>query len=618
MISRMNAALVGIALASAAFLAAAAPQPAETAGEDVLDAVDAAHAAAGEALWSTNCSACHDVPEMRAPALAAIKEMSRAQLRFTLTDGKMKAQAAHLSDDERQTLIEWLTPGQKEGFMLEAAARCETTDIDATNVDTARWGGNQSGTHHYAGSTVTKDNVGALEVAWVVGMPETSDMRSQPIVTGDTVFTAAPSGHLFALDRETGCVKWHRNMETQIRASLTLGSLLGAPVIYMQDGNVTVYALDAYTGDTIWSVDAAPQPGVWGTGAVVQAGDMLIVPVSASAVAAAMDPSHECCRTNGAVVGLDAASGEIKWTTPMTEKATPRGKSSVGTQLWGPSGVPVWVTPSVDEKNGRVYIGTGENTSIPATDTSDSLMALDIATGKILWKYQATEQDLFNMACGARNGPNCPINPAGPDWDFGGGVSFATLPDGREVVVGGQKSGVVHVVDAATGELIWKTRVGAGSALGGIHWGVAVSDGKVFAPVADPRWPRPDYDPTPGLFALDLAKGEKLWEYRQDDNCIGANCPRTSLSSAVAVNDELVFASGLDGMVRAFDKEDGRVLWEYATAKDYGTIHGTPTKGGAIDNGGVVLAGDMVLIPSGYSLFGQLPGNALIALRVKE
>jgi polyvinyl alcohol dehydrogenase (cytochrome) len=123
-------------------------------------------------------------------------------------------------------------------------------------------------------------------------------------------------------------------------------------------------------------------------------------------------------------------------------------------------------------------------------------VAIDMDTGQIIWSYQGTSGDAFNMPCGWRRGPSCP-KENGPDFDFGASPAIATLSNGRDVIVAGQKSGDVHCLDADTGTLIWRTKVGQGSALGGVHWGIAIAKTRVIVPVADPGFARDNYQPTP-------------------------------------------------------------------------------------------------------------------------
>jgi polyvinyl alcohol dehydrogenase (cytochrome) len=331
-------------------------------------------------------------------------------------------------------------------------------------------------------------------------------------------------------------------------------------------------------------------------------------------------------------MALDADTGERIWTTHMAEPAEPQGVTSVGTRTWGPSGVPVWSTPTVDPARGLVYVGTGQNASRPATEYSDAVVALDLETGDVAWHRQTIAGDAYNQACDAQPaGPNCPT-PRGPDHDIGAAVVLTLDAAGNDRLIVGQKSGGVFALDPDDeGRIVWRRQVGAGSALGGIHWGLAVSDGVVFAPTADPPFPIPNYQPAPGLYAIDAEDGELLWESPAERGCetdmfayFGREAfyPDCSfyfgLSSAPLVVNDLVFAPALDGKVRAYSTRDGTVLWETETARAFETVNGVDAHGGSIDVAGVQVAGDMLYVQSGYAQFGQLPGNVLLGFELPE
>lgn len=588
----------------------------------------------GEKVYAERCATCHDKAEaMRAPSFSALQNTSPPQLKYALTQGKMKQQSVGLDDTDIAFLIQYLSPGGTAGYEAPEEAKCASADISFNEIPVSHWGGDPDGARHYGAdktSLTLADAKDGLELAWAFGFPESTSARSAPIITDDTMFVAANSGHIFALDRETGCIKWHQYYETNLRGPLTYGTVNDAPALFFLDVSVAVHALDAKTGELLWKKKTAISDMNMGTGGPAVSGNQLFVPLSAIDVGAAMNPEYECCKGHGAVVALNTDTGETLWTTHMTEDPVPTTLSSVGTQLYGPSGAPVWSTPAVDAKNGRIYIGTGENTSAPATGTSDAMMALDMKTGEILWTFQATANDMYNMSCSPfrGSGPNCP-EPAGPDYDFGGGLSFAALADGREVVVGGQKSGDVHVVDAATGENLWTTKISSGSALGGIHWGLTVSDGRVYAPASDPAFP--GYDAKPGLTSLDLETGEVLWAHRAERDCEMSFADRgkeTSpwpecvfaygYSAAPASTDEFVTLGALDGKLKIFDAETGEVVWMYDTKREFVTLNGVSAHGGAIDSVAPVLAGNMLYTQSGYSAFSQMPGNVLLAFRPKS
>jgi outer membrane protein assembly factor BamB len=279
----------------------------------------------------------------------------------------------------------------------------------------------------------------------------------------------------------------------------------------------------------------------------------------------------------------------------------------------------------VDAARGVLYVTTGDNYSYPATATSDAVMALDLKTGRVVWTQQTTPNDVYNSACGGR-GANCPPNN-GPDFDFGSSALLVKTAGGRDVLVAGQKSGVVYGLDPADrGRILWQTRVGAGGTNGGVQWGMA-SDGRyAFAAVSDVgRQPggiggaaglgSAPLHPTQGggLTALNVLDGAKVWV------APGTPCapPRNGCSpaqpAAVTAIPGVVFSGAMDGHLRAFSTTDGKLLWDVDTAKPYTTTNGVPGSGGSLDGAGPVVAGGMLFVNSGYPRFGGMPGNVLLA-----
>lgn len=631
----LSALISGCAKREAAGAAAPdAPAVAQQNHPGATPGASAVEPASGQQLYADICASCHDAPDtVRTPSFAGLKTMSPGQISFALKSGKMKAQAEGLGREEIAALVEFLAGAGRDEEIPESA-RCEGARITLTDAPVPGWGLNPSNTRRASPdqTRITRDTVASLEVAWTFGVPGVSEVRSQPVITTDTVFLATMAGDVFALGRDNGCVKWRAELGDPFRAPMALGRSDGEPTLLIANARSIVFALDPMTGATRWTSNAALFPESMSTSGIVQHNDLLVTPLSSMDVAAAMNPEHECCKSHGAVTALAAKTGERRWVAHMTENAKPTGTSSVGTQLWGPSGAPVWTTPAIDAANGRIYIGTGENTSMPATDTSDAIMALDLDTGDRLWTYQATREDTFNMACSpiGKDGPNCP-KKEGPDYDFGGAVVFAADSQGRELVIGGQKSGVVHAVDARDGSLVWKTQVSSGSALGGVHWGLSVANGRVFAPSNDPPFPIPGYKARPGMAALDLDTGAILWRRDAKRGCRTNFLKHRSndepwpdcsffygFSAAPTSTDDLVFAAALDGRLFAFDAVDGETRWTYDTKRPFETVNGVAAHGGAIDNAGVQLADDMLFVQSGYSLFGQMPGNVLIAFRMRS
>jgi polyvinyl alcohol dehydrogenase (cytochrome) len=285
----------------------------------------------------------------------------------------------------------------------------------------------------------------------------------------------------------------------------------------------------------------------------------------------------------------------------------------------------VWSAPTIDTKRGVIYVATGDNYSQPATTTSDAVVALDLKTGRIVWSQQTLPGDAYNSGC-RNKAANCPSDN-GPDYDFGSSALMVRTPDGHDMLVAGQKSGMVFALDPdQKGKIVWQARVGKGGLNGGVQWGMASDGQKVYASVGDAAPLRQttgalapvgnvDFDQTQGggLTALRLADGTQVW------HTPGRACdpPKPGCgpaqSGAVTAIPGVVFSGSLDGHVRGYSAEDGQVLWDFDTAKDYTTVNGVAAKGGSLDGAGPVIVGGMIYVNSGYPRNGGMPGNVLLA-----
>ena len=288
--------------------------------------------------------------------------------------------------------------------------------------------------------------------------------------------------------------------------------------------------------------------------------------------------------------------------------AVPGGPAD-GTELFGPSGGAVWSAPTIDVKRGAIYVGVGNAYSGPTPKTTDAIVALDLKTGAVRWAQQMYpgDRDVFGCTPGEMN---C-VPRAGPDFDFGASPALVTTAAGRDLIVAGQKSGVVFALDPdRRGAQVWRCRAGGGSGLGGIQWGIAVDRDRAYAPVAD------IYSSSPGgLHAIDLRTGRRAWTTpappplcgRPQRGCSGAQF------SAVTAIPGIVFSPSNDGGVRAYAAATGSVVWTFDTNRDFMTVNGVRAKGGSMDGPAPVVAGGMVYVSSGYGTFGLRPGNVLLA-----
>ena len=346
------------------------------------------------------------------------------------------------------------------------------------------------------------------------------------------------NGTVYALDRVTGCIRWTYSTVAEVRTGIVVAPWESGqqnnPLLYFGDLVGNVYAVDAVTGELAWRDRPDDHASLSLTAAPTLFEDKLYVPLSALEVTAAADPIYACCTFRGGVAAYDAQTGEHLW-VGYTIDEVPRvvGKNAVGTDRIAPSGAPVWNTPAIDAKRGVMYVGTGENYSSPANDTSDAIIALSLTNGEILWYQQTTRNDAWNMGCETDERINCPLEN-GPDYDFGAAVILATSTSGRDIILAGQKSGAVYALDPdKNGEIIWQRKLGRGGIQGGVHFGMAVDGDLLYVPMSDfdggPRWPGVA---RPGMFALDIATGETHWYTPATDQCKGREFCQPGLSAA--------------------------------------------------------------------------------------
>lgn len=588
----------------------------------------------GRAVYNRACASCHDNPgTTRAATLANMQAQTPARLREVLTTGVMAPMAAGLTPADVTNVIAFLTYGQATApadWTTALACPADKRNVDLTKAVVSNGFGvdgkqTRSLTAKQAG--IKKSQMKDLQVAWAIGLPGQAGGTGATVV-GDTLFTSAGQ-KLLAMDAASGCVKW--SYAANSRNTPAFGDIGGRKVVALSVVR-DIHVIDARTGELVWKASGQPtdNPGSI-RGGVIFHKDKVIVPISASGVGAGSNARFECCVGHGAVVALSAKDGSKLWEYHTMPVATYNGQTnSQGVKQRGPSGAPIWSVPVVDEKRGRIIVTSGENTSHPGTDTSDAVIAIDLNTGREVWKFQAMPADVWNMACSAdkaTSGPNCPWHfdeGAGRDFDFGAGAIIAKGKGGKDVVLAGQKSGHVWALDAETGKKLWQAQVGEGSALGGVHWGISTDGTRLFAPINDPIPGGPGSKPHPGVYAFDIKSGKQVWGYDAKADCTGdrakaiANCDsRYGFSAAPLTIDGAVVAATLAGKVYVFDGKNGKVLKEFDTLGPQPTINGVAGKGGSIDAHGVSAGAGMIFINSGYSSFGQTGGNLLIALKPK-
>lgn len=586
------------------------------------------------ALYQRNCSSCHSGGMDRAPSLDVLKTMRAERVLAAMETGPMITMAVRLSASERRSLAEYLTQkslSQPLDLAPPPQAMCKAAlpAMTFTGPLWNGWGENTFNTRFQdsAAAGISAADVPRLKVKWVFGFPGDLQAFSQPTLVGGRLFTGSQAGKVYALDAQTGCIVWYFDAASAVRSAVSIGRIqIGGAERYAAffgDQAANVYSLDATTGKLLWKTKADDFPVARSTGSPVFYNGRLYVPVASGEEAAGASPDYECCRFRGSVVALDASTGKQIWKTYTVEEPKKTKKNAKGTQLWGPSGAPVWTSPAIDAKRNVLYATTGDNYSDPPSRMSDAFIAIDLDSGKILWSRQMTPKDSYTSACRLPDRTNCPDSD-GPDFDFASSPILVNLPNGKRALVAGQKSGMVHALDPdQQGEVLWQARVGKGGTMGGVQWGSAADASNVYVAVSDIGRIKLSYaqvtdaDPNVGggMFALSLKDGKQLW-YTPPGKCGNRTRCSPAQSAAVTAIPGVAFSGSVDGHLRAYSASDGKILWDFDTEREYQTVNGVAGRGGSMDGPGPAIGGGMLYVNSGYPSAGGTPGNVLIAFSV--
>lgn len=588
-------------------------------------------APSGEAVYRQHCAGCHEGTMPRMPSREALRALTPEHVDTALSSFNMRRQGASLSPAERRAVAEFVS-GRPTGSYrapLDAIARtaycgaATAAPLDLlAGVAWNGWGGDlrNSRSQSAAAAGLAAGDVPRLKLKWAFGFPGVSASGSQVTIVGSRVYVGSRNGMVYALDGKTGCIAWAFQADAGVRSTPVVGrSAAGSSAaVYFGDAHAQVYALDAASGALRWKVKVETHLDAIITGGVAFHEGRLYVPVSSLEEGTAAIPTYECCTFRGSVVALDAATGGQIWRTFTIADAPQRTtKSSSGTQLWGPSGAAVWSAPALDPDRNRLYVTTGDSYSNPVARESDAIIALAMDTGRIVWVRQTLAGDAWNVACLEATGAgrvNCPVS-AGPDHDFSSSPILTVFADGRRVLLAGQKSGALYGLNPESGELIWKTQAGDGGVLGGIEWGFA-TDGSVAYVSLSGAFEKKAGE-AGGLLAVNVADGTTRWSAPPSANTCGGRVGcSTAQPAAVTVIPAVVFSGSLDGHLRAYASDTGRVIWDLDTAREFDTANGIPARGGSLNGPGATVAGGMLFVSSGYGSLGFMPGNVLLAFSV--
>ncbi|MBA9005509.1 outer membrane protein assembly factor BamB family protein [Thermomonospora cellulosilytica] len=527
-----------------------------------------------------------------------------------------------------------------------AAAPGPAPATAATNPalgDWTAWNHDPRGSRHNPHERrITPKTVKNLKLAWAFVFPNhTGATASQPARVGDTLYVGGPDSRFYALDARTGATRWVFDLRPHAgevappeghlfaKNPVRDGPAVAGDKVFFGDSRGNIFALNRHTGRLAWMTEIDDHPNALITGSPVHHRGKVYVGVSSYEYSVAGDDSYPCCTFSGKMVALDARTGEIDWTYRTMPPVRRDGTWPNGTPKYAPSGGSVWSTPAIDARTDTIYFGTGNNYS-GTEGRSDSIVALDLRTGRERWVRQMTHPDTWTVRC------LIPLPPGGScpglgdelqdemDHDVGSPLLFTSR--GRTLVGITQKSGIYHVLDARTGEIVWQTQLSIpahNEPWRGIEWGASYDGHQLYVAT---------WRASPGtLFALDPDTGEINWRSPLPaDACEtgGAADPieidpppdpaRCILGniSAVTSTPGLVYEGGEDGKMRIYSARTGETLWVYDAVRMYTGVNGLSGPGGSISgNGGAVVSHGMLYVNAGYQLTMGIPGHVLLAFK---
>ena len=578
----------------------------------------------GKQLTENNCVACHEDKSLNLASIETMALGTQRELVAVMTEGKMQEQAKHLSKAEINKIATYISSAE-HALLLKCSRQLTESDLRSGSNWTSK-GNGPLNKRYQKNTNINSSNIKNLKLKWSFRL-KGWDARSQPIAIGNLIL-AATKDTLYALDSDTGCAFWTFKSPSAFRVSPAYDKEAGL-FVFAVDQELITYKLDLLEGKLVWKTQL-PRESEWNlsSGSISITNSHLIIPISTVETIAPLNPMYECCTTSGGIAKVDIQTGELIWYHRIEKPAELVGKVRVTrTKKYAPSGSAVWNTPGIDLARNLVFFGTGQSLQSPASEFSDAIIALDLTTGERVWSTQTLAGDAYNVACEVPMARQwgCPVEN-GPDFDFGASVIKSFTTNKEEIYLAGQKSGRAFGIKPSNGEIIWNNRIGMGGVLGGIHTGMATDDKRLYVANSDRASQRKyDWDPKPGVYALNIDTGEIIWTFPLDDDCKKRNevtdgngsCFK-GFSAPPSIGSDVVFAGALDGRLYGIGKETGKYLWEFDTLQFFQTVDGTKAFGGSMDIAGPVITKDQLIVVSGYGTHGQFPGNVLLVFELEN
>jgi polyvinyl alcohol dehydrogenase (cytochrome) len=503
------------------------------------------------------------------------------------------------------------------------SARAEPVAIGSAQWN--GWGRDLDNTRYQPEPAIRATDVTKLALKWAYGYQSGTEF-GQPTVVDGRVFVSSSAGRIYSLDAMSGCTYWTFDTPAGSRTAIFIGELglskrvvlpkklkrtlahldvIKAPsAAFFGDDSGAVYALDAQKGTLLWKSQVDTHPLARIMGAPTLYNDRLYVATASTEDKMAGNPGYGCCTFRGSVAALDIGSGRIVWKSyTVLEEPQPTRKNGAGVQEFGPAGAAIVSSPTIDPKRNVLYVATGGSATGLEQSLTDAVAAFDLSDGKLRWVKQLN------------------VKGEAASSGFLSSPILRTLSTGNQVILAGQISGVVYGLDPDHGgEILWQTRIGAVGATagsgaapgtgadagGGIAWGGSADHRNFYAALSGLA--SQPVNASGSLTALDMKTGVIRWSAPapQPACAWGGDCWHAQ-AQAVSVMPGVAFSGSMDGHLRAYSTIDGKILWDFDTAKAFQTQNGVRASGGPLDHGGATVVNGSVYINS---------GNALLAFSV--
>jgi alcohol dehydrogenase (cytochrome c) len=510
-----------------------------------------------------------------------------AFLRQRSYDYNQKLAAAEGGASTQQTALKESTPE-----LLTAAAN----DID----DWLLPDGSYSAQRFSRDAQLNTTNVSHLAVRWIHPFNTTDAIvESVPIVVGRRLYLTLPDGSVLALDTETGAQIWQftRNPPGDVRLcciTTNRGVAVLGKRVFVGTLDAHLLALDAATGQLIWDQTVANyKDGYSITSAPLPIGDTVVTGIAGSDFP-----------TRGFISAYDASTGALRWRTYTIPARGDPGSESWAGDSARTGGATTWGTGAYDPQLGLLYWGTGNpapdyNAANRAGDNlhSCSLLALEAATGRLIWHFQFTPGDDHDwdssqtpalieateggvarkeLSVANRNGFFYVLDRE--TGKFVRGAPFARQSWASGLTPGGRPIRLPNTSPTPNGTFLYPSTTGATnwwmqaySPLTGLHYIDVLERGGLFFSDESPPTPyagrlfagsggrdvEGDFHYT-AVRAIDPATATMKWEHR---NTGFSNLPRGGL---LATAGNLVFGSDTSKLF-ALDAASGAQLWSFDT-----------------------------------------------------